>query len=132
MAPRLAEAWSNRAHGTSTSHNAMILAQLRITEAGIATAEAYQTKITLELANLNCEMATLRRMLEAQLSSSTAPSSSPTVKHHSIAAISLSTPSTLETPRPYVVNAMQKSMHVSENSTATYARTSKMAQCHLA
>ena len=66
MAPTLSEAWSNRAHGTSTSNNAMILAQLLITEAGIATAAAYHTKITLELANLNCEMVTLRRMLETQ------------------------------------------------------------------
>ena len=89
MAPRLAEAWSNRAHGTSTSHNAMILAQLRITEAGIATAEAYQTKITLELASLNCEMATLRRMLEAQLSSPPAPSSEPAAEHPSVAAITI-------------------------------------------
>jgi hypothetical protein len=89
MAPRLAEAWNNRAHGTSTSHNAMILAQLRITEAGIATAEAYQTKITLELANLNCEMATLRRMLEAQLSPPPAPSSKPTAEHPSVAAVTI-------------------------------------------
>ena len=55
MAPRLAEAWSNHAHGTSTSNNAMIQAQLLITEAGIATAEAYQIKITLELGHLKRE-----------------------------------------------------------------------------
>ena len=45
MATPLAKAWSNRDHGTSTSNNVMILAQLLITEAGIATAAAYHTKI---------------------------------------------------------------------------------------
>jgi len=86
MAPPLAKAWSNRDHGTSSSNNVMILAQLLITEAGIATTAAYHTKITLELANLNCEMVTLRRMLEAQ------SSSSPAVQHHSIATISTVSP----------------------------------------
>jgi hypothetical protein len=75
MAPRLAAAWSSRVHGTSTSNNAMILAQLLITEAGIATAEAYQLKASLELANLKREMATLRRMLELKSASSPALSS---------------------------------------------------------
>ena len=92
MTPRLAEASSNRAHGTPTSNNSMISAQLLIIEAGISTAEACQTKITLELADLKIEMATLRRMLGANSSSSTAPSSSPAVKHHSISAISSSSP----------------------------------------
>jgi hypothetical protein len=102
MAPQLAEGWSNRAHGTSTSHNEMILAQLLITEKGITNAEAYQTKLTLELANLKTEMATLRRMLEAKSSpSSTAPSSSSSsaAEHHSIAAISSSSqPTNVEPP----------------------------------
>ena len=99
MAPRLAEAWSNRAHGTSTSTNSMISAQLLILEAGISTAEACQIKATLVIADLKIEMATLRRMLEVNSSSSTAPSSSPAVKHHSISAISSSSPpSTIETP----------------------------------
>ena len=87
MAPRLAEAWSDRAHGTSTLNIATILAQLLITEAGIATAEAHHIKTSLELANLKCEMATLRRMLEAQ-SSSPQASPSTAAEPPSIAAIS--------------------------------------------
>ena len=67
MTPRPSDAWSNRAHGTST--NSMISAQLLILEAGISTAEACQIKATLVIADLKIEMATLRRMLEANSSS---------------------------------------------------------------
>ena len=87
MAPPLATAWSNLDHGTSPSNITMILAQLRITEAGIATAEAYQIQTSLQLANLRNEMATLRHMLEAP-SSSPAPQSTPAVKHPTVAALS--------------------------------------------
>ena len=111
MAPPLAKAWSNRDHGTSTSNNVMILAQLLITEAGIATAAAYHTKITLELANLNSEMVTLRRMLEAQ------SSSSPTV-HHSIAAVSTVPPPSPSTYVPPTIRCRdcQKELLVSSGT----------------
>ena len=82
MTPRLSDAWSNLVHGTSTPTNSMISAQLLILEAGISTAETFQIKTTLVIADLKIEMATLRRMLEVHSSSSTAPSSSPAVKHH--------------------------------------------------
>ena len=95
MAPQLAEAWSIRAHGTSTLNNEMILAQLLITEAGIAAATAYQLKTSLELANLKSELAILRHMLEAQTSSPSAPPSEPAAAHTSIAAITTD-------PEPYI------------------------------
>ena len=57
MAPRLSDSWSNRNHGTSKSPiDNMILAQLLLTEAAIATTEALLLKTTLELANLKSEM----------------------------------------------------------------------------
>ena len=82
MAPRIADAWSNRAHGTSTSNIELIQAQLLITEAGMATTEAH-------LIMLKVEMATLRRMLELTPVSS----SSTVVVQPTIAAISHAKPS---------------------------------------
>ena len=81
MAPRIADAWGNRAHGTSTSNIELIQAQLLITEAGVATTEAH-------LIMLNVEMATLRRMLELALVSS----SSTAFVQPTIAAVSLAKP----------------------------------------
>ena len=75
----------------------MIQTQLLITEAGVATAEAYQIKAALELSNLKREMATLRRMLELQPTSSTAVSSSPAAAPPSLAAIFSTAPSSPST-----------------------------------
>jgi hypothetical protein len=82
MAPRIADAWSNHAHGTPKSNIELIQAQLLITEAGMATTEAH-------LIMLKVEMATLRRMLELTPVSS----SSTAVVQPTIAAISHAKPS---------------------------------------
>ena len=87
MAPRSTNNWDRSDESQSNINT--IQAQLLITEAGVATAEAYQIKTALELSNLNREMATLRRMLKLQPASSPAVSSSPAAAPPSLAAISI-------------------------------------------
>ena len=53
MAPSIADAWSNRAHGTSKSNIELIQAQLSITEAGMATTEAHLIMPKVEMATLS-------------------------------------------------------------------------------